>query len=309
VPHHVVYAVDEDYWMPLYVSIHSLLANNRDLSLRVFVLYAERDETFFDNVEYLEAVHDDCSVESIRVGREHFQDAPTPHWFTEANLYRFLIGSVLPLEDENVLYLDCDTVVDGSLAELFAMDIDDVVAAATPEYKLRSFELGFPLDSLFHNAGVMYINLDQWRAHEVGPTVLDRIDGRRDVTFPVQEVLNPVLDERDLWRALHPKYNAMTNWAGVLERETDVEPVVVHYTGRSKPWQYTTDRLHTDLWWEYLEETPYSGYQPPDRTVTNRLVRARRTAVSRSKAFVSARLEPYPRVYGAVARVYRVLRG
>jgi len=94
--HHVAYAVDEDYWLPLYVSIQSLLANNRDLSLHVHVLHADRDETFFENLPRLDAVHDDAIVESVSVDGGALATAPTPHWFTRANVYRFLLPEVLP---------------------------------------------------------------------------------------------------------------------------------------------------------------------------------------------------------------------
>jgi lipopolysaccharide biosynthesis glycosyltransferase len=309
VPQYVVYAVDEDYWMPLYVSIHSLLSNNRDLSFEIFVLCRERDERFFDTVRQFDAVHDDVSIHGIRIDDESFGSLPTPNWFTEATLYRFRIGEVLPLDDENVLYLDCDTIVDGSLRELFATDVDDSVAAATPEYKLRSFEFGCPVDDLFFNAGVMYINLGLWKEYGVESEVLERIERRGIDEFPVQEVLNPVLNEQDLWTPLHPKYNAMTNWADVLETETDESPVIIHYTGNDKPWEYSTDRLHTDLWWEYLERTPYRGYQPPDKTIANRLLKARKTAGKRSKEFVSKQLDEYPWLYRQVATIYRLIRG
>lgn len=308
-PEHVVYAVDENYWMPLYVSIFSLLDNNEDLSLRIFVLYAERDDDFFEDVERLEDAHDDVTIEGIRVDESQFGDAPTPHWFTDATLYRFLIGTVLPLDDENVLYLDCDTIVDGSLAELFARDIDDSVAAALPEYKLRSFELGLSLDALFYNAGVMYINLGLWKDHDIGARAMHRIETARDVDFPVQEVLNPILNDLDLWTELHPKYNAMTNWVDVLESEPHERPVVIHFTGRDNPWEYTTERPYKDLWWEYLERTPYRGYQPPDETLVHRLIKTRRTLASRSKQSVYRSLQRYPVIRNAVTKLYKLVTG
>ena len=76
--HYVVYAVDDDYWMPLYVSIHSLLVNNQDLSLEIFVLYSDRDGPFFDNVEELVRVHGNVTVTGIEVDDGIFADAPTP---------------------------------------------------------------------------------------------------------------------------------------------------------------------------------------------------------------------------------------
>lgn len=307
--HNVVYAVDDNYWMPLYVSIHSLVSNNPDTALDIYVLYGEREESFFDNVVNLTAAHDHVSVRGIEVDDGAVGDVPTPHWFTEANLYRFLMGRLLPFADEPILYLDCDTIVVDALDALFATDLDGAVAAAVPEYKLRSFELGFQVDSLFYNAGVMYIDLGAWREHDVESEALACLPEREDVTYPVQEVLNPILNRDDLWKPLHPKFNAMTNWADVLATETDEQPVIVHYTGPEKPWHYRTDRRHTDLWWHYLEQTPYSGYRPPDKTISNRLLEARQRAGRRSKQFVWNRLDGHPRLRRSVATVYELLVG
>jgi lipopolysaccharide biosynthesis glycosyltransferase len=75
--HYVVYAVDEDYWIPLYVSIHSLVSNNPDTSLGIFVLYAEREESFFDNIADLTAEYDDVTVTGIEVDKEAVGEVPT----------------------------------------------------------------------------------------------------------------------------------------------------------------------------------------------------------------------------------------
>lgn len=306
---YVVYTVDEDYWMPLYVSMYSLLDNNPDQSFRIFVLYAERDRTFFECVEHLDTIHDDVRVEGLEVDSTAFCSAPTPHWFTEATLFRLWMGSLLPVDADTVLYLDCDTIVDGSIAGLIATDLDGSVAAATPEYKLRSFELGFPVDDLFYNAGVMLVDLAAWEEHDVEDRALAQYETGPDVDFPVQEVLNPILNEDDGWTPLPPKYNAMTNWVEVLETETDERPVIVHYTGRAKPWHYSTIRLHKGLWWDYLERTPYRDYRPPDRTVGNQLIKTRRLLASRVVETVADRLESYPRLYEAAATVYRLFAG
>jgi len=306
---YVVYAVDEDYWMPLYVSIYSLLTNNRDRSLEIYVLFAERNETFFDRLGSLEAVHDDVTVEGIRVDETRFRSAPTPHWFTAANLYRFSLGSLLPLSDETVLYLDCDTIVHRSLEDLFTLDLGDSAVAAVPEYKLKSLELGMPVDDLFYNAGVMRIDLTAWEQYDVGERAISQYSSGIEVDFPVQEVLNPILNGDDLWTPLHPKYNAMTNWAEVLDAETNERPVIVHFTGREKPWQYTTERPYKDLWWDYLDETPYSDYRPPDRTISNRLIKTRNRLASSLVETLEHRLEPYSRVYDTAETAYRLLSG
>jgi len=155
----------------------------------------------------------------------------------------------------------------------------------------------------------MYIDLDRWVEVGVGEAVEARWRERSEVDFPVQEVLNPILSEVDGWTPIHPRYNAMTNWASVLAEEPDEDPVVVHYTGADKPWEYTTDRVHDDLWWTYLAQTPYSDYRPPDLTLLNRAVKVRQTVGRRTKGAVAERLEAYPELYDLVARVYRLVAG
>jgi lipopolysaccharide biosynthesis glycosyltransferase len=301
---YVVYATDENYWTPLYVSLHSLLANNRDRTLEIFVLSKQRNEEFFDNVAALEDIHGDFSIQFVRVDDSDFAGAPQPQWLSEGIYYRLLIQTLLPLEDERVLYIDCDTIVDGSLTGLFETDLGDGIAAATPEMKNKSFRMGLPVDARFYNTGVMYIDLGNWRAHDVQDRALDYIRENPDMKLPLQEILNVLLYESDGWVTAGPEYNTMGRWAEVVQAyRPDVDPIVVHYTGRAKPWLYRTIRPYKELWWDYLAETPYRDYQSTDRSVSAVIGKG----LERAKRAADSGLESYPRLHGAVSKVYSTL--
>ena len=264
----VVYATDDNYWMPLYVSVYSLLSNNTDESFEIFIIANERDSTFDKRVPHLEDVHPDFELDIIEVGDTELQDAPEPKWFSKGIYYRLFVGSQLSDITGNVLYLDCDTIVDGSISELFETPLNEYAVAAVPEQRNKSFLIGLPIGYPFYNTGILYIDLDGWRAQEVEQQAIDYIAEKDDLRLPMQQVLNTIFYKEDLCKPLSPKYNTSERWSESIDRwNIDTEPTIIHYTGADKPWLYQTRRQHKDLWWEYLEQTPYRDYTPPNKTI------------------------------------------
>ena len=65
-----------------------------------------------------------------------------------------------------------------------------------------------------------------------------------------QDVLNMYFVNR--WREMDRKYNALhLIWK---RKET---PVIVHYAGSSKPWNYLDRHPYKSYYFKYLELTPY----------------------------------------------------
>lgn len=268
---YVVYSTDENYWIPLYVSLFSLLYNNRNTRFKVFILSNGKNDEFINNTKLLEGIHERFTIDHIEVDDSRFDNDPTPRWFTKSIYYRLLIDSLLPLEQERVLYLDSDTIVNGSLQELFGKNIDSYIAAATPEFKNKCYLMGLPVDAFHYNTGVLYLNLDQWRHHDTEHQVLTYLNEQEDLHIPLQEILNSVLHRKNMWTPVSPKYNWTNDWAGAFQwaernsvrryTKNKVDPLIFHYNGPKKPWLSKKERIHKDKWWQYANKTPYSNNQ------------------------------------------------
>jgi lipopolysaccharide biosynthesis glycosyltransferase len=62
------------------------------------------------------------------------------------------------------------------------------------------------------------------------------------------------------------KYNCFSEFE--LE-EAKKNPVVIHYTGSSKPWHFMNNHPYKYLYWQYLKKTPFNRLFPEDLTVLN----------------------------------------
>lgn len=82
-----------------------------------------------------------------------------------ATWLRFFVLEQIPDDVEKLLWLDSDTIINGSLSELFQTDIEDFPICAAFDsicYRER-FRLGLTENQPYFNAGVILFNLKLWR--------------------------------------------------------------------------------------------------------------------------------------------------
>ena len=161
---------------------------------------------------------------------------------------RLLLSSVLPDLDK-IIYLDCDIVVLKDLQSLWNLDISDVAVAMAPgltfEDKKSLNRLGMT-SGYYLNSGVILMNLDYWRKHDVQNRVISYILEKGDkLIYNDQDALNSILQNEH--KVLHIKYNYSYFYfhrlIGVSHNEKIHEiieardnPVIFHYFGPLKPW-------------------------------------------------------------------------
>ena len=161
---------------------------------------------------------------------------------------RLLLSSVLPDLDK-IIYLDCDIVVLNDLQSLWNFDVSDVAVAMAPdltfEDKKSLNRLGMT-SGYYLNSGVILMNLDYWRKHDVQNRVISYILEKGDkLIYNDQDALNSVLQNER--KELHIKYNFSYYYfhrlIGVLYKEKIHEiieardnPIIFHYFGPLKPW-------------------------------------------------------------------------
>ena len=134
-------------------------------------------------------------------------DFDTLGW-SEIVVARLLMGRLLPQEVERVLYLDGDTIVRGSLAELWATGLEGRVLGACIEPTVnRQRRQALGLEALpYFNSGVLLIDLARWRSEHTEQRILDFYRARDGKLFaPDQDAINGAL-AGEIY-ALSPKYN------------------------------------------------------------------------------------------------------
>ena len=186
----------------------------------------------------------------LEIDLEILKDCPTNEKIHYGNIMmyaRLLLSSMLPDLDK-VIYLDCDLVVCKDLKSLWETDVNDVAVAMAPDLLCQDKEtlsrLG--INNNYLNSGVIVMNLDYWRKHDVQNKLLSYIINKgNELKYNDQDALNAILqDER---RQLPVKYNVtpyyfkrnLDNYPKEMHeeiRDARIDPVVFHYLGPVKPW-------------------------------------------------------------------------
>lgn len=193
---------------------------------------------------------------------------PADSLFTRPHYFRCLIGTLLPAHVRRCIYLDGDTLVRGDLRELWSTDLGDAVVGAALDYFLPRTgdaiapwrELGIDPEARYFNSGVMLIDLDAWRAGDVGMRALrtcvryrDHLSAQGKWPQHDQFGLNAVLQNR--WQQISQDWN-------YLSEMPPREPHVVHYCGGGKPASATCQATFASWFRDTLARTAWRDWRP-----------------------------------------------
>lgn len=253
------------------VSLTSLLETNKHLDLKVFLIYDFEEVELLDEV--VKFVKDRYNITLHLI----FQDSSIFDHYTigahvSKNTYlRLLIADIIPQDIETGLFLDSDTVVTGPLDELAQLKFTTDHPPQTSKYlyavseieeqrianSQRLGELGYKTDKYF-NAGVMLVNLKAWRDENITGQLMQLAEKYMDkLVFYDQDVLNIFFLNR--WGEINRTYNALhLLWK---RRHT---PLIVHYAGSSKPWNYLDRHPYKSYYFKFLKLGPYKGQKYTD---------------------------------------------
>lgn len=253
-------AIDESYAQHCCVMLVSLLENNPDMAFDCHILTDSLSERSRSRLESVAKRHADCRLEVHIVDNADFRDLKLniPH-VSRHTYYRYAIADLFPQLDK-ALYLDVDLVVRGSLAELWSTDLTGFLCAGVRDLGIEELhykpEIGFGLDELYVNAGVLLLNLAEMRREGLFRQLCDKtveLEGR--IRFQDQDVINIVCRGRIL--ELPDRFNFTWEHTRAFPARRS-EAVVVHYTGARKPWSAALcPNPLKGLYYQYLAHTPY----------------------------------------------------
>ena len=254
----VFYATDENYLPFLGVALASLTAHcnvNRKYAVHVLTngklgekgKWIENMQTENVCVQF----HNVSKQINRIMGDLHCRD-----YYTPAIFYRLFIPDLFPQYDKAV-YLDCDTVLQADIAELFDEDLGnnylgavaDGAVAATREFRAYTRKaLGIEPDCYF-NSGVLSMNLRALREMGFYKAFCDMLHTYRFIVAPDQDCLNIICKGKVHYFAKEWNYMPIAG-----ECATPLK--LVHYNLSLKPWHYE-NIAHGELFWEYSQSTPF----------------------------------------------------
>lgn len=280
----IAYAPDDGYMNMTIVSMFSALQNNIDSEIEFIILYSKLSENSWKKLKGFENKFN-CLIRYVQINEAMFKNLPMSKWVTVQAWFRIQIPDLCP-DLDRVLYLDCDTMVNGSLRELFTLDMGEYYVGAVKDVwdvKKHLKRLDMKSDSYF-NSGVLLMNCEQFRKDNVFEKIKEySLTHKKIIKFCDQDTLNKIIDTKKI--NLPQKYNFMDTWWRnyyneyqgqdlINYEEAKLSPVIVHLTGL-KPDVKGCKNSMAEKWWYYarltevyLEETEkFKNSKAPQKKV------------------------------------------
>ncbi len=302
----IVYASDDRYAFLAGTSILSVLKNNCALDeINVFVLedgLSDDNKRIISNIVldydrnlFYVSINDALSQLVEKRVSSYGIEQPDSY----AAYARLFVGEYLKEYGvDKVLYLDCDTVCDGYLGDLYDTVIPEgYCALAVRDYTHIGYKkyIGLKNEDVYYNSGVMLIDLDKWHKYGVLSVILKHLATRSNYTFADQDLINVCI--RNRIGTIDIKYNVQTPYfmyknIGALKKvyslsdetfytereyiDALTHPVIYHYSGMVfvRPWYSNSKHPARRVWRQYFEVTDWvSNYIYPtfDESIENKI--------------------------------------
>ncbi|RBW48118.1 glycosyltransferase family 8 protein [Marinobacter sp. F3R11] len=271
---HVAACCDENYAPYVAVMMLSALSSTVDTPITFHLINCSISPESINKLQDLIARHK-STLEIYQPDDRLYRGLPTLR-YGEAVYQRINLPEYIPTDIERILYIDADTLVLGDLNELWQLDLKGHLVAAVENLSPRACkDIGFPRTEYF-NSGVLLIDLDGWRRESIHKQVTDyaRKNAHR-LQYVDQCSLNAVL--RGRWLRLMPGWNQQSDIYKVLKKyseggsysresmeEAILNPKIVHFTGKKKPWKVYCFHPFKTQYKERLNTTPWENLPPPD---------------------------------------------
>lgn len=274
--YNIVYASDDNFSEIMGVSIVSLFHNNQDA----------------DNINLwiLDSNISDMNKERVERTCEQY-NRPLPHWITAINIEeklnmkvqldrgsfsqyaRLFISSLLPEGQERVLYLDCDTIINQSIVELWNLDLKENTIGALMDAFSKYYRVNIDLqpEDIMFNSGVMLIDLKKWKERSIEDKLMSFIRKHKGkIQQGDQGALNAVLSHETF--CFDPRFNSVTIFYDFTYKEMMLyrkpprfyteeqvdqaieKPVIIHFTTSflsRRPWIEGCQHKYINEWIKY----------------------------------------------------------
>lgn len=245
----IVLAGDRNYTTQLETTIKSILYYNRDV--KIYILNQDIMPDWFRKPRKIARMLGSDIIDVKLPEQTVFQNWKKQAHISSIAYARYFIPDYI--QEDTVLYLDCDLLINDKLDSLFEQDIEEHYIAAIRDANGQGF-----------NTGVLLINNEKWRQEKLKERLIEQSiittkeveEGRFEHFNGDQTIFNQVL--QDDWLELGRAYNLQVghdvvalynNWQEHLTFSD--QPVVIHFTTYRKPWTTLIANRYRDLWWQF----------------------------------------------------------
>lgn len=287
-----------DFYAPYTgISMYSLLKNNKDLNFRLHCIDCGISE---DNKHKMQLMANDYGKEFIfhdytLMEKYIRDDLQLPVCNGSYATYIKIFPDKIFSDYDNILFIDGDTIINGSLEPLFETKMHDQLFAAVKvslineswiydendpsnlrlQYSLKFHNVGY------YNIGVFLINLKKWKEIDFGKQIMKTADEHLEIIskaddIPIDEMLiNLTVLKKENQNFVHQmpsKFNCVSHnipfrralavnlKCGYIDKNDFIEayyhPVIIHFC-IFKPWFTDTYSIYSDEIQKYRLDSPW----------------------------------------------------
>ena len=257
-----IFLASDNNYAPLISTTIASICDNTKSQVNFYILDGGISQENKFKINGLKNKFNNFTIEFINIDtKKYFEDFITTGTLNVSTYYRFLLADLKPNLNK-VIYLDVDLIITGDIVKLYNENMDGFSLAACSDsscegnLQLCKKNLEMDKDSKYFNAGVLLINLKEWREKNICKKLFDtekQYRGRLENND--QDVLNKCFEKN--YKELDRKYNV------VFENK---EIFIKHFAGKIKPWQadFYLDKdmkpqkiTDNHLFWKYAVMTPF----------------------------------------------------
>lgn len=279
---HIVYASDDKFSEIMGVSIVSLLENSKDMDdIIIYILDSGIKDKNKEKVESLCSKYKRSKpiwILAKNISEELGMKVNTDRG-SLSQYGRLFVSSVLPNTVDRVLYLDCDTIINKSINELWNLNMNGKTIAAMMDAFSSKYRnnIGLKPNDIMFNSGVMLIDLKKWKENNIEKKLLEFICKKNGkIQQGDQGALNAVLSN-DTY-CFEPVFNSVSifydfNYGEMLVyrkpplfyNKKDIDraindPVIIHFTTSfvsKRPWIKGCKHFYFNRWMFFKELSPW----------------------------------------------------
>lgn len=276
----IIYTCDNNFVWIMGISMISLFENNKEIQdIHVYLL---GDGISSENKDILESIAKQYNrvFTLIDVPDLNIPEKLSSSRWPKSAFTRMFAGNLMPTDIEKVIYLDCDTIINGSIEELNGCFSEDNAVSGVKDCVSRPYKnkIGIVENGSYINAGVLLLNLTKLRKLDISAMIASFIEKYESaISYADQDILNGIF--QGVFGIVPPQYDLMTlvseytydelrqlrhpdNYYTELEiRESKENPRIIHYTTcmlNIRPWCQGSKHTYAHLFDTYQRMSPWA---------------------------------------------------
>ncbi|MFK5879317.1 MAG: glycosyltransferase family 8 protein [Flavobacteriaceae bacterium] len=281
---HIAYSSDDNYTPFLGTSIYSLLENNSS-DFDTITLHILSNNISKSNKNNLDSICEKFNSKCVFYDMSDLDkrlNGLVVKTIAISAYARLFLPEILPKEIDKIFYLDCDSIILGSFKNLWKTPMENNIIFGVEDVIPTLFKnkMGMLSQNKYINSGMLPMNIKLMRKEDSFSKIMEFMNNYNgEIPHHDQGVINSLFHNR--CKIIHPKYNCITPFflmnskqlkklykmdSYYSQKELDEaisKPVFGHLTQSliTRPWYKGSTHPLKNIFLEYLEKTPWKGYQ------------------------------------------------